>query len=84
MQQEPTLSVESFLIKAAATNMGYFARSKFSRSLVHKKNFSLIWQVIFKLGYLFYQERYDTSSEFEWTRRKSQVTIIIGKFVNKP
>ena len=29
-------------LKAAATDMRYFARSKFSRSLVHKKNFSLI------------------------------------------
>ena len=32
---------------------------KFSSSLVHKKNFSLIWQVVFKLGYVFCQE-------FEW------------------
>ena len=37
-----------FELKDAATDMRYFARSKFSRSLVHKKNFSLIWQVIFK------------------------------------
>ena len=44
-------------LKAAATDMRYFARSKFSRSLVHKKNFSLIWQVVFKLGYVFCQER---------------------------
>ena len=41
-----------------------------SSSLVHKKNFSLIWQVIFKLGYVFCQERKDTSFEFEWTRRE--------------
>ena len=45
--------------------MRYFAKSKLSRSLVHKKNFSLIQQVAFKLGYVFYQERYDTPSEFE-------------------
>ena len=45
--------------------MRYFARSKFSRSLVHKKNFSLIKQVAFKLGYVFCHKRYDTSSEFE-------------------
>ena len=32
------------MVKAAATDMRYFARSKFSKSLVHKKNFSLIWQ----------------------------------------
>ena len=44
---------ESF--KVAATDMRYFARTKLSRSLVHKKNFSLIWQVDFNLGYLFCQ-----------------------------
>ena len=30
-----------FFIKVAATDMRYFARSKFFRSLVHKKNFIL-------------------------------------------
>ena len=45
------------LIKGAATDIRYFARSKFSRSLVHKKSFSLIWQVVFKLGYMYCQER---------------------------
>ena len=43
--------------KGAVTDMRYFARSKLSRNLVHKKNFSLIWQVVFKLGYVFCQER---------------------------
>ena len=43
--------------KVAAIDTRYFARSKFSRSLDHKKNFSLIWQVVFKLRYLFCQER---------------------------
>ena len=42
--------------KGAVTDR-YFVRSKFSRSLVHKKNFTLIWQVVFKLGYIFCQER---------------------------
>ena len=46
-----------FRVKGAATDMRYFVRSGFSRSLVHKKNFSLIRQVVFKLGYLFCQER---------------------------
>ena len=41
------LSVNKFLkwtstVESAAIDMRYFARSKFSRSLVHKKNFSLI------------------------------------------
>ena len=44
-------------VKGAATDIRYFARSKFSRSLVHKKNFSVIWQLVFKLGYVFCQER---------------------------
>ena len=38
-----------------STDMRYFASSKFSKSLVHKKNFSLVWQVLFKLEYLFCQ-----------------------------
>ena len=50
--------------------MKYLARSKFSRSLLHKKKFGFIWQVVFKLGYVFFQEKWDTSSEFEWTLRK--------------
>ena len=44
-------------LKVAATDMRYVARSKLSRSLVHKKNFSFIWKVVFKLGYLFCQWR---------------------------
>ena len=40
-------------LKVAATNMRYVARSKFFGSLAHKENFGLIWQVVFKLGYLF-------------------------------
>ena len=32
----------TILFKAAATDMKYFARSKFSKCSVHKKNFSLI------------------------------------------
>ena len=43
--------------KDTVTDMRYFAGIKFSRSLVHKKNFSLIWQVVFKLRYVFCQER---------------------------
>ena len=44
-------------IKGAVTDMRYFERSKFSRSLVHKKNFSLTWEVVFELGYAFCQEK---------------------------
>ena len=45
------------VIKGAVADMRYFAWSKFSRSLVHKKSFSAIWQAVFKLGYAFCQER---------------------------
>ena len=34
--------MENIDIKATATDMRYFTRSKFFRGLVHKKNFSLI------------------------------------------
>ena len=40
-------------LKGAVTDLRYFARSKFSCSLVHKKNFSLILQVVFKFGTYF-------------------------------
>ena len=46
-------SITFLSLKFAATNMRYVARSKFFGSLVHKENFGLIWQVVFKLGYLF-------------------------------
>ena len=53
----PSTILECQLFEAAATDMKYFARSKFSRCSVHKKNFSLIWPVVFKLRYVFCQER---------------------------
>ena len=55
--QNRKLVISVQYIKGRVTDMRYFVRSKFSRSLVHKKNFSLIWQVVFKLGYVFCQER---------------------------
>ena len=36
------ISANTLILKAAATDMRYFARSKFSRSIVHKKKFGLI------------------------------------------
>ena len=43
-------------LKIAAADMRYFARGKMHcKSLVHKKIFSLMCQVDFKLGYLFCQ-----------------------------
>ena len=62
------------MLKAAATDMRYFARSKFLGSLVHKENFGMILQVVFKLGYLFVKgvrESLLSLNEFE---EKSQAT----------
>ena len=57
-------------LKVAVTDMRYFARSKFSRILVHKRNFSLICQVVFKFGNVFCQKEWDTCLEFKWIRIK--------------
>ena len=42
MQNFHLKNMFSLQIKGAVTDMRYFAWSKFSRSLVHKKNFSLV------------------------------------------
>ena len=41
------------ILKGAVTDMRYFAKSKFFRSQVQKKNFSMIWEVVSDLGYVF-------------------------------
>ena len=69
-------------IKVAATDVRYFARSKFSRSLVYKKNFSLILQVIYDT-YFVKKCRICLLSLSE-LGKKSQGTIILDKFVSKP
>ena len=75
---------QSHGIKVTATDLRYLARCKISRSLVRKKTFGLIRQVVFKLEYLFSQGREDTSIIFEWTPQESRTTIILDNFVNKP
>ena len=54
-----SLAIELFKFKVAATNMKYFAGSKFLMSSVHKKFFDLIWQVAFKLEYFVCQGNYN-------------------------
>ena len=71
------------MFKVAAPDMRYFASSKFSRSLVHKKNFSLIREVVFKLGYFFVNRGRIPLLSFNELGEKSQATIILGKFVSK-
>ena len=66
--------------KGAATDMRYFSRSKFSSSLVHKKNFSLIRQVIFKAGYFFVKRGRIPLLSLIKLGKKSQTAIILGKF----
>ena len=51
--------------KVVATDTRYFTRSKLFRNLDHKKNFSLMWQAVFKLEYTFCQERYYITFEVE-------------------
>ena len=63
-------------LKVAPTNMRYFARSKFCTSLVHKKSFSLIWQVVFKGG------RVPLLSFNELTEKAPSI-IILRKFIIK-
>ena len=41
-------------IKAAVTDMRHFARKIFLTSFIRKQNIGLIWQIVFKLEYLFY------------------------------
>ena len=53
--------------KVTLTDATYFTRIKFLKSLVQKKHFGLIWQVVFKLEYLYCQERLDNYFEFEGT-----------------
>ena len=43
------------MLKAAVTDMRYFARSNFSEPLFHKKSSGLIRKIVFKLESLFHQ-----------------------------
>ena len=70
--------------KVAAKNMRYLARIKFSRSLGHKKMFGLIWQVVFKLEYLFFQMGRTYLLSLNELSEKSRATIILRNFGNKP
>ena len=63
--------------------MRYFARNKFSRSLAHKRNFGLIWHVVFKLGYLFVKGGRLPLLSLNELGEKSQSAITLGKFSTK-
>ena len=70
-------------IKTAAPDTKYFVRSRFSRSLVQKKNFGLIWQVVFKLNTFFVKGgRIPLLSLIE-VDEKYRATNFLGDFVNK-
>ena len=84
-------NVNSFLKEI---NKASFLKTKWHSTLKLKSQFqildilqgvsslgvSLIWQVVFKLGYVVFC----LSFRFEWTGEKSQATIILGKFASKP
>ena len=44
--------IKDFFFKAAGADMKYFSKSKFLKSLVYKKKFTLIWKAVSKLEYL--------------------------------
>ena len=62
--------VRTFKVNITATDLRYLARRKAYKSLAYKKSFSLIRQLVFKLGNLFCQEWKDIFFEFKWTQRK--------------
>ena len=74
------LTAICFFIKDAASVITYFARSKFSRSLFHKKNFILISQVVFELRTHFVNRDRILLLSLNELGEKLRVTIIIGKF----
>ena len=44
--------IKDLFFKAAGTDMKYFSKSKFLKSLVYKKKFTLMWMAVSKLEYL--------------------------------
>ena len=60
--------------------MRYVAKSKISRSLVQKKNLSLIWLVVSKSGYLFCNRGRVPLLSLNELEDESQATIILRKF----
>ena len=71
------------MIKATVTDMSYFAKSTFSRSLVHKKDFDFIRQVVFSLEYLFVKGGRIPLLRLNELGEISQTTIILCNFENK-
>ena len=65
------------LLKAAVTIIRYFARSKFSTSFVHKKSFDLIWNVSFKLKYLFCQGRQVRIQHLKKVSQTNEIVVFL-------
>ena len=85
LQSQDCLTVTAFKvsIKVAATDVRYSARSKFSRSLVHKKSFmSSSFQV--RIGTLSREVGYLLWVWINKLGEKLKTTMILGKFKNKP
>ena len=63
--------------------MRYFARSKFSRTFVHKKN-GLIYLVVFEQEHFFIKAGRKSRLNLNEIGRSSRTAIALGNFVNKP
>ena len=64
--------------------MRYFATSKFSRSLVHRKNISFISQIVFNLDTYFVKRGRIPPLSLNELGEKSQATILLREFESKP
>ena len=72
------------MLKVARAVMRYFARSKFSMSLVHKKNFYLnMTSFILSHNIYFVKRGRIPLLNLNELGEMSQVKIILGNFVNK-
>ena len=75
-------SIELLLhsLKAAPIDTRYFSNSKSLRDQFTRKNFNLIWQVVFKLVYEFVKKGRIPLLSLNELGQKLQATIILGKF----
>ena len=76
--------IKDLLFKAAEADMRYFARSKSSRSFVHKKKFGLICLANFELEHFFVKGGRKHLLNLNEICRRSRTEIVRGNFVNKP
>ena len=71
----PLESIPKGWFKATVINMRYFEGSTFFGSFIHEKTFGLIWQIVFKVEYLFVKEGRIPLLRLIKNGEKLQVTI---------